>query len=153
MPSSRGSSQTRDQTRVSRTAGRRFTVWATREALFKIHNMNQICDRLEQQWHFLSVCYLSGTAPGVWHVLLCFKFMTIQQSHDFHFTHEDTETQVKYLQLIAGRSNIFPKTLRLQRFLPLHIYTAWIFIFSPWKSAHGINMKQAGFFNIIFLFF
>ena len=29
---SRGSSQPRDQTRVSRTAGRRFTIWATREA-------------------------------------------------------------------------------------------------------------------------
>ena len=29
---SRGSSQPRDQTQVSRTAGRRFTVWATREA-------------------------------------------------------------------------------------------------------------------------
>ena len=29
---SRGSSQPRDQTRVSYTAGRRFTVWATREA-------------------------------------------------------------------------------------------------------------------------
>ena len=30
---SRGSSQPRDWTQVSRTAGRRFTVWATREAL------------------------------------------------------------------------------------------------------------------------
>ena len=31
---SRGSSQPRDQTRVSHIAGRRFTVWATREAHF-----------------------------------------------------------------------------------------------------------------------
>ena len=30
---SRGSSQPRDQTRISCIAGRRFTVWATREAL------------------------------------------------------------------------------------------------------------------------
>ena len=30
--SSRGSSQARDQTQVSRIAGRFFTVWATREA-------------------------------------------------------------------------------------------------------------------------
>ena len=30
---SRGSSQPRDRTRVSRTAGRRFTIWATRETL------------------------------------------------------------------------------------------------------------------------
>ena len=32
MPSSRGSSQPRDQTQASRTAGRFFTGWATREA-------------------------------------------------------------------------------------------------------------------------
>ena len=32
VPSSRRSSQTRDQTQVSRTAGRFFIVWATREA-------------------------------------------------------------------------------------------------------------------------
>ena len=32
MSSSRGSSQPRDQTQVSHTAGRFFTVWATREA-------------------------------------------------------------------------------------------------------------------------
>ena len=32
MPSSRESSQPRDQTQVSRIAGRFFTIWATREA-------------------------------------------------------------------------------------------------------------------------
>ena len=32
MPSSRGSSQPRDQTQVSHMAGRFFTIWATREA-------------------------------------------------------------------------------------------------------------------------
>ena len=32
VPSSRGSSQLRDQTQVSHTAGRFFTVWAAREA-------------------------------------------------------------------------------------------------------------------------
>ena len=32
MPSSSGSSQPRDQTQVSRTAGKFFTIWATREA-------------------------------------------------------------------------------------------------------------------------
>ena len=31
MPSSRGSSQPRDQTQVSHTADRFFTIWATRE--------------------------------------------------------------------------------------------------------------------------
>ena len=33
LPSSRGSSQARDQTQVSHTAGRFFPVWATRKAL------------------------------------------------------------------------------------------------------------------------
>ena len=33
---SRGSSQPRDQTQVSCTAGRRFTVWATREAMMNL---------------------------------------------------------------------------------------------------------------------
>ena len=34
FPFSRGCSQPRDWTQVSHTAGRRFTVWATREAMF-----------------------------------------------------------------------------------------------------------------------
>ena len=33
MPSSRGSSQPRDQTQISHNAGRFFNIWATREAL------------------------------------------------------------------------------------------------------------------------
>ena len=33
IPFSRGSSQLRDRTKVSCTAGRFFTIWATREAL------------------------------------------------------------------------------------------------------------------------
>ena len=37
VPFSRGSSQPRDQTQVSRTAGRSFTSWATREALARDH--------------------------------------------------------------------------------------------------------------------
>ena len=36
ISSSRGSSQTKDQTQVSHTAGRFFTLWATRESLFSI---------------------------------------------------------------------------------------------------------------------
>ena len=41
MPSSRGSSQPRDQTQVSRTAGRFFTIWAPREAQYFSHNKCQ----------------------------------------------------------------------------------------------------------------
>ena len=40
MPSSRGSSQPRDQTQVSCIAGRFFTDWATREAHVNINNIN-----------------------------------------------------------------------------------------------------------------
>ena len=63
--------------------------------------------------------------------------MAIQQSHDFHFTHEDTETQVKYLQLAAGGSSIFPKTVRLHRdFLLytyiLHKYLSFLHEICPW---------------------
>ena len=39
MPSSRGSSQPRDQTQVSHIAGRFFTSWATREVPFKLLNI------------------------------------------------------------------------------------------------------------------
>ena len=40
MPSSRGSSQPRDQTLVSHITGRFFTVWATREDIFSIAMVN-----------------------------------------------------------------------------------------------------------------
>ena len=40
FPFSRGSSQPRDQTQVSRTTGRFFTRWATREAHYKGSNYN-----------------------------------------------------------------------------------------------------------------
>ena len=39
---SRGSSWPRDQTQVSRIAGRRFTLWATREALMRIIQKGKI---------------------------------------------------------------------------------------------------------------
>ena len=44
---SRGSSRPRDQTRVSRNAGRRFTIWATREAQNQMqrHNPSTLCSR------------------------------------------------------------------------------------------------------------
>ena len=39
MLSSRGSSQPRDQTQVSRIAGGFFTIWATREAQNNVYNI------------------------------------------------------------------------------------------------------------------
>ena len=46
MPSSRGSSQPRDWTQVSRIAGRFFTLWATREA------RDSICQTLERHANY-----------------------------------------------------------------------------------------------------
>ena len=39
---SRGSSQPRDQTQVSHTAGRRFTVWASREAYIDVYKFTLV---------------------------------------------------------------------------------------------------------------
>ena len=44
IPSSRGSSQPRDQTQVSRIAGGFFTNWATREALAKFYRSPKISE-------------------------------------------------------------------------------------------------------------
>ena len=49
MPSSRGSSQPRDQTRVSCIADRLFTIWATREALWQ----SCICKFTGKIWNIL----------------------------------------------------------------------------------------------------
>ena len=43
MPSSRGSSQPRDQTQVSRIAGRFFTSWDTREVHYLRMKLKQVC--------------------------------------------------------------------------------------------------------------
>ena len=57
---SRGSSQPRDQTQVSHTAGRRFTVWATREAL--LHSMG--LQRLRHDW--VTELNWRGTQQVLW---------------------------------------------------------------------------------------
>ena len=43
MPSSRGSSQSRDQTQVSHIAGIFFTVWATKEAQLDFIKIENFC--------------------------------------------------------------------------------------------------------------
>ena len=50
IPLSRGSSRPRDQTRVSCTTGRFFTIWATREALLSLLWLISIISRAE--WTF-----------------------------------------------------------------------------------------------------
>ena len=62
MPSSRGSSQPRDWTQVSRIAGRFFTVWATRESplLCILHQL------------FKDNCHVSPLVLIYWPTLLVF---------------------------------------------------------------------------------
>ena len=51
LPSSRGSSQLRDQTQVSCISGRFFTVWATREPIMSCHcNHSQVLDLEALVW-------------------------------------------------------------------------------------------------------
>ena len=54
IPLSRGSSQPRDQTWVACTAGRFFTIWATREALFT--PCMQACQHAESLQSCLILC-------------------------------------------------------------------------------------------------
>ena len=49
IPFSRGSSQPRDQTWVSRIAGRSFTVWATRESLKLVKNKDNPLPTLKKK--------------------------------------------------------------------------------------------------------
>ena len=52
---SRGSSQPRDQTQVSRIAGRRFNLWAAREALILLKgntNMNATKTKSQEELDF-----------------------------------------------------------------------------------------------------
>ena len=58
---SRGTSWPRDQTRVSRIGGRRFTVWATREATcsivtFKSNNFPNVYKKLGDHFHYTYIC-------------------------------------------------------------------------------------------------
>ena len=58
-PFSRGSSQPRDQTQVSRVAGGFFTSWATREPLYRIH-----------WWFIHSPCYEHWIVSSCIHLCL-----------------------------------------------------------------------------------
>ena len=108
---SRGSSRLRDQTRVSCTAGRFFTIWATREALFfflliflyaptnslrsfhtSCHQSPSVVFLVGYQWHFAwgsSFGWLSRTLQDV--------------KHPWHF-HSITEMIVPTVQKLGSRS-------------------------------------------------
>ena len=57
MPSSRGSSQPRDQTQVSPIAGGFFTVGATREALDRLHTLRHILVDLQSDSLYIWIFY------------------------------------------------------------------------------------------------
>ena len=59
---SRGSSQPRDQTRVSRIVDRRFTVWATREVLSLVWDHSFPFYELKQNLLFGSIRYTASNA-------------------------------------------------------------------------------------------
>ena len=64
MPCSRGSSQPRDQTQVSRIAGRFFTIWATREAPRYI--ANAYLDVVVLLFTYLWFLALWMATPSIW---------------------------------------------------------------------------------------
>ena len=59
---SRGSSQPRDQTRVSHVVGRCFTVWATRE----IHSKLEYEKLIKSEWVNLELCTASSSWRKLW---------------------------------------------------------------------------------------
>ena len=66
MPSNRGSSQPRDWTQISCTAGRLFTVWATREVVecmdhYNCPNLGHMFTVAETLSHLSSTCLLEGS--------------------------------------------------------------------------------------------
>ena len=66
MPSSRGFSQSRAWTQVSRIAGRFFTIWATREALYQCEPFGIGLAFILDVWVFL---YLSQNLIFSWFLL------------------------------------------------------------------------------------
>ena len=89
IPFSRGSSWPRDQTRVSCTAGRFFTIWATREAPKKTQSIQNHKDSLVHlicnftEFHRGSICccqfrlfhepILESRVPGLPKLIPCFN--------------------------------------------------------------------------------
>ena len=82
IPFSRGSSQSRDQTRVSCIAGRFLTAWTTREANWSLYCM-------PSTWHVSSYFFLTSTWLG--------------QYYSTHLIDEETEAQKRYVTCGVAR--------------------------------------------------
>ena len=87
MPSSRGSSQPRDQTQMSHIAGRFFTVWATRETPWRkvtenkymrdenarqliINHMWKVREKKSQHWQVPQLYWQKEDSSHCWLFLL-----------------------------------------------------------------------------------
>ena len=132
---SRGSSQPRDWTQVTRIAGRRFTVWATRETIYQMLDtlrrittilqtlgmvlLGSVCLFLQKQVGIIltSKCFCNikwkniCKEPSMMHVVL----MKTSWRYYPHFTGEETEAQRRYITwletqpLISRRADICAK--------------------------------------------
>ena len=72
MPSSRGSSQPRNQTQVSHIAGRFFSAWATREALLYVVFLNHLCPApCPHFWSQVPSPWSSPSLPGFFPFFTC----------------------------------------------------------------------------------
>ena len=98
IPSSRGSSQSRNRTEVSRIAGRFFTIWATREALLK-HNWTQ---EFKMKECGPEQIYVSGLYYVLFQILKhCFAWSS----------HFELETQAVSICASAVSNTGFPRSL------------------------------------------
>ena len=101
MPSSRGSSQPRDQTQISRTAGKFFTVWATKEAHKRCSSQVFIVSNLLNHFVLLQVqpSYTKQDAPFSMHSHKTEKWK------DSVFTFNDTQTAYRRLLWSLSRTD------------------------------------------------
>ena len=91
---SRGSSQPRDQTRVSCIGGRRFNLWVTREAHFSF----TYSQRTHHLWHLWS--------PNVWGFFPIKKFSMISARYPTIQFNSDTV----YLELVPDSIDLRPQS-------------------------------------------
>ena len=84
MPSSRGSSQPRDQIQVSLMAGEFFTIWTTREALRLVRPLANVAKALRGPWHIQTLDF--PLSPN-WIAYQPVR-ATVAYHHQFHLNSE-----------------------------------------------------------------
>ena len=94
MSSSRGSSQPRDQTQVSHTSGRFFTIWATREALLSKFKLVHIYHTLS-----ISIMFKIERCSSIL-LLFCLKPKTNHEKKISDPWNNSVVTQIKHIWTI-----------------------------------------------------